>query len=72
MRWAIGAVKAEAPADRPGDSRESLAMALIAAGVVAADAFHPADYNLILLLDAGKPNPSIERQVFLSRVGDLQ
>src|SRR6516165_8058700 len=72
MRGPIGTVKPKAPADRSGDRRKPIAVALIAVGVIAADALDPADDDLVTLFHAGETNSSIERQIFLGRIGDLQ
>src|SRR4029077_2268692 len=72
MRRAVGPVKTEAPADRPGDRGKTLAMTLIAVSVVAPDALDLTDDDLVALLDAGAADPSIERQIFLGRIGDQQ
>ena len=47
-------------------------MALEAGGIVAPDALDPADDNFFAVLDAGKADASVKRQIFLGRVADLQ
>src|SRR5271165_3373602 len=72
MRRAIGAMEAEAPADRPGDCGEALAMAPEAGEVVVTNAFDAGNEDLFALFDPLEADASVERQVFLGRIGDLQ
>src|SRR5262245_15927022 len=63
---------AEAPADRPGDRGETLPMAPKPVGVSMADGLDTADDHLLWLLGSLEADASVEGQVFLGGVADLQ
>ena len=63
---------AEAPADRPGDRGKTLPMAPKPIGVCVTDGLDTADDHLLWLLGSLEADASIEGQVFLGGVADLQ
>src|SRR3984893_15332959 len=63
---------AEAPADCPGDRGKTLSMAPKPVGVSVADGLDTADDHLLWLLGPLEADASIEGQVFLCGIADLQ
>src|ERR1700759_1860669 len=72
MRRTIGAMETEAPAERGGDRSQPLAVTPEPLEISIADILDAADYDLVALLHTFKAHATVEWQVVLRRIADLQ